>query len=288
MTTMLFFDYAVMRGRVGCKLGSKAALQGMCLYDPTDTTPCQQPNRSYRPNQSYPTISNRNPVQTHPTPTRPPQTPRHHQPNQPPRQLHASPANRDSTTRRASVSCRSGTRRWLPTRRRSGRRRKRRRRSSQTCAAMRLRRRCCGVVCCAVLCCGLPFSSVCFCSSLCLPPLHDTAKTDTNTKSIQKPIQPPKVVRKAAWYERFHWFISSENYLVISGRDAQQNELIVKRYFRCVGVWACCGCVLRSGVSFWCLGRDRWSNHCNHTNASHHQHHQPNFTPQEGRHLCSR
>eukprot|EP00877_Chromochloris_zofingiensis_P000091 jgi/Chrzof1/10082/Cz04g26130.t1 len=41
-----------------------------------------------------------------------------------------------------------------------------------------------------------------------------------------------QVVRKSAWYERFHWFISSENYLVISGRDAQQNELIVKRYFR--------------------------------------------------------
>lgn len=40
------------------------------------------------------------------------------------------------------------------------------------------------------------------------------------------------MVRKAAWFERFHWFISSENYLVISGRDAQQNELIVKRYFR--------------------------------------------------------
>jgi predicted ribosome quality control (RQC) complex YloA/Tae2 family protein len=40
------------------------------------------------------------------------------------------------------------------------------------------------------------------------------------------------VVRKPAWYERFNWFISSENFLVISGRDAQQNELIVKRYFR--------------------------------------------------------
>jgi len=41
-----------------------------------------------------------------------------------------------------------------------------------------------------------------------------------------------QVLRKPAWYERFHWFISSENYLVISGHDAQQNELIVKRYFR--------------------------------------------------------
>lgn len=37
-------------------------------------------------------------------------------------------------------------------------------------------------------------------------------------------------VRKPFWFERFHWFISSENYLVIGGRDAQQNELLVKRY----------------------------------------------------------
>eukprot|EP00188_Purpureofilum_apyrenoidigerum_P001535 Plantae.Rhodophyta-Purpureofilum_apyrenoidigerum.ctg18549.p1 GENE.Plantae.Rhodophyta-Purpureofilum_apyrenoidigerum.ctg18549~~Plantae.Rhodophyta-Purpureofilum_apyrenoidigerum.ctg18549.p1 ORF type:complete len:1070 (-),score=280.39 Plantae.Rhodophyta-Purpureofilum_apyrenoidigerum.ctg18549:362-3571(-) len=36
--------------------------------------------------------------------------------------------------------------------------------------------------------------------------------------------------RKLYWFEKFHWFISSENYLVIGGRDAQQNELIVKRY----------------------------------------------------------
>ena len=45
--------------------------------------------------------------------------------------------------------------------------------------------------------------------------------------------QPVNVApRKPAWFEKFIWFISSENYLVISGRDAQQNELIVKRYFR--------------------------------------------------------
>lgn len=36
--------------------------------------------------------------------------------------------------------------------------------------------------------------------------------------------------RKHYWFEKFNWFISSENYLVISGRDAQQNELLVKRY----------------------------------------------------------
>lgn len=37
-------------------------------------------------------------------------------------------------------------------------------------------------------------------------------------------------IRKPYWFEKFYWFISSENYLVIGGRDAQQNELLVKRH----------------------------------------------------------
>lgn len=36
--------------------------------------------------------------------------------------------------------------------------------------------------------------------------------------------------RKANWFEKFYWFISSENFLVVGGRDQQQNELLVKRY----------------------------------------------------------
>jgi predicted ribosome quality control (RQC) complex YloA/Tae2 family protein len=39
-------------------------------------------------------------------------------------------------------------------------------------------------------------------------------------------------LRKPHWFEKFHWFVTSENYLVVSGRDAQQNELLVKRYLR--------------------------------------------------------
>ena len=31
-------------------------------------------------------------------------------------------------------------------------------------------------------------------------------------------------------FEKFYWFISSENFLVIGGRDQQQNEQVVKRY----------------------------------------------------------
>ncbi|KAK8390645.1 hypothetical protein O3P69_010388 [Scylla paramamosain] len=38
--------------------------------------------------------------------------------------------------------------------------------------------------------------------------------------------------RKVFWFEKFLWFISSENYLVLAGRDSQQNELLVKRHLR--------------------------------------------------------
>lgn len=38
--------------------------------------------------------------------------------------------------------------------------------------------------------------------------------------------------RKTYWFEKFYWFISSDNYLVIAGRDQQQNELLVKRHLR--------------------------------------------------------
>eukprot|EP01035_Chromulina_nebulosa_P016824 gene16824-22308_t len=39
-------------------------------------------------------------------------------------------------------------------------------------------------------------------------------------------------IRKIHWFEKFNWFISSEGYLILSGRDAQQNEQLVKRYLR--------------------------------------------------------
>jgi predicted ribosome quality control (RQC) complex YloA/Tae2 family protein len=39
-------------------------------------------------------------------------------------------------------------------------------------------------------------------------------------------------MRKTHWFEKFHWFVSSENFLVIAGRDAQQNEQVVKRYLQ--------------------------------------------------------
>ncbi|KAJ0173458.1 hypothetical protein K1T71_010607 [Dendrolimus kikuchii] len=43
--------------------------------------------------------------------------------------------------------------------------------------------------------------------------------------------------RKTYWFEKFFWFISSDNYLVIGGRDQQQNELLVKRYMRSADIY---------------------------------------------------
>ncbi|KAK2643714.1 hypothetical protein Ddye_018909 [Dipteronia dyeriana] len=48
--------------------------------------------------------------------------------------------------------------------------------------------------------------------------------------SQEKTVASISHMRKVHWFEKFNWFISSENYLIVSGRDAQQNEMIVKRY----------------------------------------------------------
>ncbi|RKP34361.1 fibronectin-binding protein A N-terminus-domain-containing protein [Dimargaris cristalligena] len=39
-------------------------------------------------------------------------------------------------------------------------------------------------------------------------------------------------MRKPLWFERFLWFISSEGYLVLAGRDMQQNELLVQKHLQ--------------------------------------------------------
>uniref|UniRef100_A0A803XUM5 Ribosome quality control complex subunit NEMF n=1 Tax=Meleagris gallopavo TaxID=9103 RepID=A0A803XUM5_MELGA len=58
---------------------------------------------------------------------------------------------------------------------------------------------------------------------------------EKKTKQTLKEVQTVTTIQKARkvyWFEKFLWFISSENYLVIAGRDQQQNELIVKRYLK--------------------------------------------------------
>jgi predicted ribosome quality control (RQC) complex YloA/Tae2 family protein len=36
--------------------------------------------------------------------------------------------------------------------------------------------------------------------------------------------------RKQEWYEKFRWFYSSEDFLVIGGRDATSNEIVIKKH----------------------------------------------------------
>lgn len=66
---------------------------------------------------------------------------------------------------------------------------------------------------------------------------HEKAFKAAEKKTLQQLAQAKSVaaishMRKVHWFEKFNWFVSSENYLIISGRDAQQNELVVKRYMR--------------------------------------------------------
>ncbi|KAG0340587.1 hypothetical protein BG004_006345 [Podila humilis] len=67
---------------------------------------------------------------------------------------------------------------------------------------------------------------------------HASKAFKSAEKKIRQDLQEVKIttsiqrVRKPYWFEKFMWFITSENYLVIAGRDMQQNELIVKRYMK--------------------------------------------------------
>ncbi|KAK8070986.1 snRNP-like RNA-binding protein [Apiospora hydei] len=40
------------------------------------------------------------------------------------------------------------------------------------------------------------------------------------------------VVRRQMWFEKFIWFLSSDGYLVLAGKDASQNEMLYRRYLK--------------------------------------------------------
>ena len=53
---------------------------------------------------------------------------------------------------------------------------------------------------------------------------------EAKTPLARAEIKIPTRRQEKAWYERFHWFRSSDGFLVLSGKDAQTNELLIKRY----------------------------------------------------------
>ena len=68
------------------------------------------------------------------------------------------------------------------------------------------------------------------CFFLCLKALKSAERKTKETLKEVETTTRIKKARKTYWFEKFFWFISSENYLIIGGRDQQQNELVVKRH----------------------------------------------------------
>lgn len=48
--------------------------------------------------------------------------------------------------------------------------------------------------------------------------------------SVAKPKPKKRVTKKQEWYEKFRWFISSDGFLVIGGKDATSNEMVFKKH----------------------------------------------------------
>ncbi len=56
-------------------------------------------------------------------------------------------------------------------------------------------------------------------------------KLQQDKEEVLKELQKPKQEKpKQEWYEKFRWFISSEGFLLIGGRDATSNEIIIKKH----------------------------------------------------------
>jgi predicted ribosome quality control (RQC) complex YloA/Tae2 family protein len=47
---------------------------------------------------------------------------------------------------------------------------------------------------------------------------------------VEEKKKQEKKERKREWYERFHWFVSSEGFLCIGGKDATSNEIVIKKH----------------------------------------------------------
>lgn len=63
---------------------------------------------------------------------------------------------------------------------------------------------------------------------------QQAAKTLEN--SVKK-VSSIAATRKVHWFEKFHWFITSEGFLVLSGKDAHQNDQLIRRYLKAEDVY---------------------------------------------------
>lgn len=61
---------------------------------------------------------------------------------------------------------------------------------------------------------------------------HEKKVTEDLKKGLKQEKDVLRPVRKQQWFEKYIYFISSDGYLVLGGKDAQQNEIIYRRYLR--------------------------------------------------------
>ncbi len=62
--------------------------------------------------------------------------------------------------------------------------------------------------------------------------IKETEKKIQDLKQGLLEVKPPVVLKsiKKEWYERFRWTFSSQDFLIIGGKDARQNEILVKKH----------------------------------------------------------
>ncbi|OJJ50580.1 hypothetical protein ASPZODRAFT_148071 [Penicilliopsis zonata CBS 506.65] len=61
---------------------------------------------------------------------------------------------------------------------------------------------------------------------------HEKKVTDDLKRTLKQEKQLLRPARKPFWFEKFLFFISSEGYLVLGGRDAMQIEIVYRRYLK--------------------------------------------------------
>jgi predicted ribosome quality control (RQC) complex YloA/Tae2 family protein len=54
-------------------------------------------------------------------------------------------------------------------------------------------------------------------------------KIAQDLKATKATVATIRTIRKPYWFEKFYWFVSSENYLVLGARDVAQSEILVKK-----------------------------------------------------------
>lgn len=61
---------------------------------------------------------------------------------------------------------------------------------------------------------------------------HEKKVAEDLKKGLKQEKEVLRPIRKQQWFEKYIYFISSDGYMVLGGKDAQQNEIIYQRYLR--------------------------------------------------------